>query len=627
MAGDRQTAHAGVKTALPALTIAALGVVFGDIATSPLYTLKTVLDFTGAHPEPATVLGSLSLILWTLFLITTVKYVGFAMRIDNEGEGGIIALMTLLGVKQRARPAIIAVGLFGAALIYGDGAITPAISVLSALEGMELVTPKLAAVALPAAVAILLALFAVQPLGTARIGRAFGPLMLAWCLVMAALGVYGVALHPAVIAALNPYYGVRFLISGGAAGFFILGGVFLCVTGAEALYADMGHFGPKPIRVAWLALVFPSLVLNYAGQAALVLAGAPTEGNIFYRLCPAPLLTPLILLATIATIIASQSIITGAFSMTRQAIQLGWLPRLTIKQTSAEGYGQIYVGAVNWLLMIVTLALALWFGKSDNLAAAYGIAVSLTMLMTSALLFIAMREVWGWNILGAGAVAGLFLLVDGSFFVANMAKVLDGGYVPLLLACAVYGLMWIWHRGAVAVHEKIASELTPTSTLVAMLESGKIARVPGSAVFLTRAKDGTPPVMWWHISHNRSLHELVLSLTLTVASTPRVSSDKRLSASCVGHGYWRAEVHYGFMELPNIPKLLAECKQLGVEIDLDDVTYYLGHETIVPRQDNRALPLWQEMIFAAMSRNGARISDFLKLPHDQVVEIGREIEI
>ena len=329
MAGDRQTAHAGVKTPLPALTIAALGVVFGDIATSPLYTLKTVLDFTGAHPEPATVLGSLSLILWTLFLITTVKYVGFAMRIDNDGEGGIIALMTLLGVKQRARPAIIAVGLFGAALIYGDGAITPAISVLSALEGMELVTPKLAAVALPAAVAILLALFAVQPLGTARIGRALGPLMLAWCLAMAALGVYGVALHPAVIAALNPYYGVRFLVSGGAAGFFILGGVFLCVTGAEALYADMGHFGPKPIRVAWLALVFPSLVLNYAGQAALVLAGAPTEGNIFYRLCPAPLLTPLILLATIATIIASQSIITGAFSMTRQAIQLGWLPRLT----------------------------------------------------------------------------------------------------------------------------------------------------------------------------------------------------------------------------------------------------------------------------------------------------------
>ena len=380
---------------LAAMSLAALGIVFGDIGTSPLYTLKTVLDLTGAHPDAMTILGSLSLILWTLFLITTVKYVGFAMRVDNDGEGGIIALMTLLGVKKRHRPVIVAAGLFGAALIYGDGAITPAISVLSALEGMEQVAPSLQTYVLPAAVAILLALFAIQPQGTARIGKAFGPIMLVWFVVMAALGVYGVLQHPSVLAAINPAYGLKFLASGGLTGFLVLGGVFLCVTGAEALYADMGHFGPVPIRLAWNGVVFPSLIINYAGQAALVLEGAPTDGNIFYRLCPAPLLTPLIVLATIATIIASQSIITGAFSMTRQAIQLGWLPRLIIKQTSAEGYGQIYVGTVNWLLMFVTLGLTIGFGKSDNLAAAYGIAVSLTMLMTSVLLFIAMRDIWG----------------------------------------------------------------------------------------------------------------------------------------------------------------------------------------------------------------------------------------
>ena len=401
--------------------LTALGVVFGDIGTSPLYTLKTVLDYTGPHPGPDATLGALSLILWTLFLVTSVKYVNFAMRVDNEGEGGIIALMTLLGVKKRRRPLIIAAGLFGAALIYGDGAITPAISVLSALEGVEQIAPTLQSYVLPAASVVLLALFAVQPFGTAAIGRAFGPIMLVWFAAIAALGAYGLAQHPSVIAAVNPLYGVSYLASGGLKGFLVLGGVFLCVTGAEALYADMGHFGPGPIRASWNLVVFPSLVLNYAGQAAIVLEGAPTEGNIFYRLCPATLLTPMILLATVATVIASQSIITGAYSMTRQAIQLGWLPRMPVRQTSEEGYGQIYVGTVNWLLMIATLGLTIGFGKSDNLAAAYGIAVSATMLMTSVLLFIAMREIWGWPVLGASVVAGVFLLIDGGFLAANLA--------------------------------------------------------------------------------------------------------------------------------------------------------------------------------------------------------------
>jgi KUP system potassium uptake protein len=615
------------KSSLPALSLAALGIVFGDIGTSPLYTFKTVLDLTGAHPDAGAILGSLSLILWTLIIITSVKYVGFAMRVDNDGEGGILALMSLLGVKKQHRPTIVAVGLFGAALIYGDGAITPAISVLSALEGFEQAAPGLTPYVLPAAVVILVALFAIQPQGTARIGRAFGPIMLAWFVIMAALGVYGIAQHPGIVAALNPLYGLHFLFSGGLTSFLVLGGVFLCVTGAEALYADMGHFGPVPIRLAWNAIVLPSLVLNYAGQAALVLEGAPTDGNIFYRLCPAPLLMPLIVLATVATIIASQSIITGAFSMTRQAIQLGWMPRLAIKQTSSQGYGQIYVGVVNWLLMLVTLGLTLGFGKSDNLAAAYGIAVSLTMLMTSVLLFIAMREIWGWSLAAAGAVAGLFLIVDAAFFAANLAKVLDGGYVPLLLAAAVYGVMWIWHRGARAVHERMAETFTPIEPFLAKVQSGAIPRVPGAAVFFTRAVQGVPPVMMWHVKHNRALHEFVLILRLVIAATPRVTAADRLTLTRTEPNFWRAEAHYGFMETPDIPKLLADSRAMGCGINLDDVTYYVGHETIVSREDGGGLPHWEEAAFAAMERNAARLSDFLKLPSDQLVEVGRQIAI
>ena len=381
----------------------------------------------------------LSLLLWTLFLITSIKYVVIAMSIDNEGEGGILALMSLLGVQLRHRPLIILAGLLGAALIYGDGAITPAISVLSALEGFEIAAPSLTHYVLPASVLILLLLFAVQPLGTSRIGAAFGPVMLVWFIAIGALGIWGISREPQVLVALNPLYGLRLLAGNGMRGFAVLGGIFLCVTGAEALYADMGHFGKSPIRFAWSWVVFPCLVLNYAGQSAIALSGKSIANNIFYRLCPGPLLVPLICLATVATIIASQSIITGSFSMTRQAIQLGWLPRLHIKQTSELGYGQIYVGAVNWLLMTVTIALTLLFQKSDNLAAAYGIAVSLTMLMTSFLLFIAMREIWRWNLLISAITAGFFIVIDAGFFSSNSLKIIDGGYVPLLLAAAVYG--------------------------------------------------------------------------------------------------------------------------------------------------------------------------------------------
>jgi KUP system potassium uptake protein len=607
--------------------LAALGVVFGDIGTSPLYTLKTVLDSTGPSPDAAATLGALSLIVWTLFLITTIKYVNIAMRIDNDGEGGIIALMTLVGVKQHHRPLIVAAGLFGAALIYGDGAITPAISVLSALEGVEQIAPSLQTYVLPAASAILLALFFIQPFGTAVIGRAFGPVMLIWFIIIAALGVHGIIQHPSVVAAINPLYGAEYLMSGGFKGFLVLGGVFLCVTGAEALYADMGHFGPKPIRFSWILIVFPALILNYSGQAAIVLAGAPTDGNIFYRLCPPLLLTPMIVLATIATVIASQSIITGAFSTTRQAMQLGWLPRMNVTQTSEEGYGQIYVGVVNWLLMIVTLGLTIGFGKSDNLAAAYGIAVSATMLMTSVLLFIAMREIWNWPVWAAGAVAGLFVIIDGAFLAANLAKVLQGGWVPLLLASLVYGVMWIWHRGAVEVQRSIEAELTPLSSLLEELHAGKVARVHGTAVFFTRVKDQTPPVLAWHVRQNRALHEHVLALTMTVLAVPWTDPEERVVLERIDDNFWRAEARRGFMERPDIQAILAECKAKGAAIDLDDVTYYVGHETVVPRENGKGMARWQEVLFAAMGRNAERLSDYLELPCDHVVEIGREIEI
>jgi KUP system potassium uptake protein len=535
--------------------------------------------------------------------------------------------MSLLGVKRQHRPMIVAVGLFGAALIYGDGAITPAISVLSALEGLDIVTSTFRPYILPAAVVILVGLFTIQPLGTARIGRAFGPIMALWFLVMAVLGLWGIMQHPAILLAVDPRAAFTYLRTGGLTGFLVLGGVFLCVTGAEALYADMGHFGARPIRLAWSAVVFPSLVLNYAGQAALVLEGAPTQDNIFYRLCPPGLLLPLVILATIATIVASQSIITGAFSMTRQAIQLGWLPRLHIMQTSERGYGQIYVGAVNWLLMIVTLGLTIGFGKSDNLAAAYGIAVSATMLMTTALLFIAMREIWRWSLPAAAAVASVFFIVDAAFLAANLAKIADGGYVPLLLAAAVYGVMLVWHVGAQAVSARLQKTVVPIAIFMARIAEGKIARVPGTAVFLTRTEHDAPPVMVWHVKHNRALHERLFVLTVLTEAVPWIDDAMRLNFEEIAPHFWRAVARYGFMERPDIPALLQTAHAGGCGVDLSDVTYYIGHETVVPSEGDKGLPRWLEALFAAMQRNSAHVSDYLKLPRDSVVEIGREVAI
>jgi KUP system potassium uptake protein len=614
------------RGALALTGLAALGIVFGDIGTSPLYTLKTAFDFLQGDATPERILGILSLLIWTLFVVTSVKYVMVAMSIDNDGEGGILALMSLLGVKQ-VRPAIIVAGLLGAALIYGDGAITPAISVLSALEGLNIAAPGLGPYVLPAAVVILAALFAVQPLGTARIGAAFGPIMAFWFVSIGTLGLWGIAQDPWVFVAVNPYYGFHLLADNGLRGFFVLGGIFLCVTGAEALYADMGHFGKRPIRLAWSWVVFPCLVLNYAGQSALALRGEPIANNVFYRLCPGPLLIPFVCLATVATIIASQSIITGAFSMTRQAIQLGWLPRLRITQTSEKGYGQIYVGVVNWLLMVATIALTLLFRKSDNLAAAYGIAVSLTMLMTSFLLFIAMREIWRWNLWASVALAGLFVVVDAGFFAANSMKIADGGYVPLLLAAAVYGVMLIWHRGSAAVARRMEQMPVSVADFLADIKKRGVPRVPGTAVFITRTASGVPPVMVWHLRQNRALHECVIVLRVLTESRPRVHWPDLMSIGREGDNFWRVQVHFGFMQRPDIPHLLKEAQQQGCEVQLDDVTYYVGHENILHRERGPALPHWQEVLFAAMVRNASHVTDYFRLPSEQVVEIGRQISI
>ncbi len=607
------------------LAVSALGIVFGDIGTSPLYTLKTVLEATGAAASRAAILGSLSLILWTLIVIPSIKYVTLAMRIDNDGEGGILALLALLGNKNQKRRMIVLAGLFGAALIYGDGAITPAISVLSALEGLNMLWPDFAKFVVPLAAVILVLLFALQRQGTARIGGLFGPVMMLWFGAIAVLGVRGILLHPAVLLAVNPIYAVDYLVSGGWTAFAVLGAVFLCVTGAEALYADMGHFGRGPIRLAWIGLVLPSLVLSYAGQAALVLSGVSSNGNIFYELCPRVMLPVLVLLATIATIIASQSIITGAFSMTRQAIQLGWMPRLRITQTSEQGYGQIYIAPVNYLLMLATLGLTIGFQKSDNLAAAYGIAVSLTMLMTTVLLYIAMREIWRWNIVTAAVVAGGLFVVDAAFVSANMLKIVDGGYVPLVLAALVYGVMLIWHKGMETSLARIGEEGVAMDELLARL--ARVSRVPGTAVFLTRAAKNAPPVLLWYLKHSRALQARVFILTIVAEPVPRVADCERIIFEEIAPNFWRGRARFGFMERQDIPGLLARAHAQGCGIDLSDLTYFVGHGSIVRRHERDGLPGWFVALYGFLDRNSTHTPELLLLPPEKVAEIGREIAI
>jgi KUP system potassium uptake protein len=593
---------------LSALSLAALGVVYGDIGTSPLYTFKVVLGATGKHPAPEAVLGSLSLIVWTLIIITTVKYIGLALRMDNEGEGGVLALMALLSRKP-GRRLVLVTGMFGAALVYGDCALTPAISVLSALEGMDIIAPELDRFVLPGTVAILAALFAVQQRGTALLGRFLGPVMATWFAVLALLGLWGIAEYPAVLWAISPAMGLHFLISGGGNVMLVLGGVFLCVTGAEALYADLGHFGRAPIRLGW-CMVFPALVLNYAGQAAIVLAGGPVEGSLFFRLCPAPvLLLPLVILATIATAVASQAVITGAFSMTRQAIQLGCLPRLRIVQTSAAGFGQIYVPAVNWLLLAATLALAISFRTSENLAAAYGIAVSADMVLTTFLLSIALREIWGLPLPVAVAIGVGFATVEGAFLSANMLKFADGGWVPLLLGVLIYVVMRIWQTGVTAV-QRLADEMQiPIDDIVAQITRGEISRVPGTAIFVARVTRDIPPLVFWHLRHIRSLHDSVFIVNVTTELIPYVAEENRTEVREIASQIWRVHAHYGFMEQPDLPALLDLARDRGYPVDPSKVTWFIGRETIVRREDGKGLPWFvdRRLLPRAQFERGSRV--------------------
>jgi KUP system potassium uptake protein len=610
---------------LAALAVGALGVVYGDIGTSPLYTLKTALEWGGGATTPDVTLGMLSLIAWTLIITTSIKYVAVVMRIDNHGEGGILALMSLLGIKHGERAGVIAIGILGAALLYGDGAITPAISVLSALEGLKGPLPDLASYVLPLSVAVLIGVFALQPLGSGHIGRLFGPIMTVWFVAIGVLGVAGIARHPGVVVALDPRYGMSYLFGHGTTGFLVLGGVFLCATGAEALYADMGHFGARPIRLTWYGLVLPTLLLNYAGQAAMVVDGAvPAAGNPFFELCPSFLQIPLVALATAATIIASQAIISGTFSMTRQAIQLGLCPRLNITQTSSEGYGQIYVGFVNWALMALTLALALAFRSSDSLAAAFGIAVSMTMLLTSALIFLAMREVWRWSLPLAAAVAGVFVLIDLSFVAANMMKVVEGGWVPLLVAALLFVAMSTWWRGRSVLLHKLERDTLPLTDFIGQVHHK--TRVPGTAVYLTSRVDVVPVPLLHNLKHNKVLHERIVLLRVATENIPRVAPENRLEVSHLGYDFHALTARYGFMQQPHIPRLLERCGVQGLHFTMMDTSFFVGHVTIVPQRGSHFGAL-RSQLFDTMHRNALSPTEFFRIPPDRVIELGGQVAI
>ena len=609
--------------------LSALGVVFGDLGTSPLYTLQTVVQAVGGQFTPQSALGVLSLVIWTLALTVSVKYCLFVMRADNRGEGGILALMSLIGANG-FRPGIrvlTGMGLLGAALIYGDGAITPAISVLSALEGVNVVTDAFKPYVMPAAVLILLVLFGAQRFGTEKIGRAFGPVMLLWFGVIALLGIAAIARHPGVIAAVDPRYAVRFMIASGRNGAMVLGGVFLCITGAEALYADMGHFGKGAIRRAWYLIVLPALLLSYAGQTALLIEKGTVAGNPFFLIAPAWSIYPLVMLATVATIIASQAIITGSFSMTRQAMQLGWLPGVAIRQTSDRIYGQIYVPVVNWLLMVVTIAITIAFGSSDRLAGAYGTAVATTMLLTTILLFRAMRDLWHWPRAAAILVAGVFIVVDTSFFAANLLKIADGGWLPLTLAAALFIIMVTWRSGVEAVRATLLQTPESAESFLNDLKSGAIPRVDGTTVFLTRSSQKVSRLIMDHAHFVRVLPRNAIALSVVFENTPRIVGPNCTVIDTVGEGLWHLVARFGFFEIPDLRRALLGTNGLGAEVDFDKALFVGTRDLVVGRKENPTLRGWRLALFAFLYRNSVKIVDRFNLKAENVVEIARQIEI
>jgi KUP system potassium uptake protein len=611
------------------LILAALGVVFGDIGTSPLYALRECFDGPHAIPvTPGNVLGVLSLIVWSLVITVSIKYLLFVMRADNAGEGGILALVAL--VRRRTpsaqRAPLIALGLFGAALLYGDGMITPAISVLSAVEGLSIATHAFEPVIVPLTVVILVGLFLVQHRGTSGIGSIFGPIMVGWFIIIAALGIPAILRTQEVVDALNPWHAIRFFAAHGIGGIVTLGAVVLAITGAEALYADMGHFGKRPIRIGWFVLVLPSLLLNYFGQGALLLADAGARTNPFYRLAPGWALYPMVALATVATIIASQAIISGAFSLTQQAVQLGYAPRFDIRHTSAHEKGQVYVAEINTLLMLATVGLVFGFRSSTNLASAYGMAVTATMVITTVLAYVVTRQLWGWGVLKAGLVTGAFLIVDLAFFAANLLKIQHGGWFPLLVAAVVYLVMATWHTGRLLVLDRLHREEVPLSGFFDRLAQHPPARVPGTAVFMTARGDGAPPILVHHLKHNKALHERVVLLTVQIADTPQVDEAQRLEIVPLSHGFWRVTVRFGFMQSPDVPDALRGMAASGFEWRDEDVTYYLAHLTLFA-EDCIGMSVWRDKLFIFLSRNARRATNFFCLSPDRVVEIGIQLQI
>ena len=619
------------------LTVTAIGVVYGDIGTSPLYTIREC--FFGAHAVALNhdnVLGVLSLILYALLIVVSVKYIAIVMRADNQGEGGILALATLMPEKRgrrhvagrlaEGRPVLVLLAIFGAALLYGDGMITPAITVLGAIEGLMVATPLFSPYVMPLALAIIVAIFLIQRFGTDKVGRLFGPVMIVWFVTIAVLGVMGVAREPAVIAALNPAYGFRFFLDNGWHGFAVLGAVVLAVTGGEALYADMGHFGKRPIRLAWYGLVLPSLMLNYFGQGALVLSDQHNATQPFFLLAPSWFLFPLVVIATSAAIIASQALISGAFSLTRQAILLGYVPRLDIAHTSRHEMGQVYVPQVNWGLMFCTIAIVIGFKTSTALAATYGIAVTITMVITAMLLHVVMTERWKWPPLVALAITTTFLVIDVALMGANLLKVARGGWLPLGIAALVFTMMTTWKTGRRLVAERLTARAIPVVDFMASVAAMRPARVAGTAVFMTAQPQGTPPALVHNLRYNKILHEHVAILTVTTTHTPYVNFEEQVTVESLGRGVYNVKVQYGFMQDPDVPAALMHAAALGLALDPGDVTYFLGRETIIVT-GRRGMAVWREKLFVLMARNAVRATAFFRLPPERVVELGVQVEV
>ncbi len=616
---------------LAELSLAALGVVFGDIGTSPLYAIREA--FHGEYAiavSQANVLGVLSLILWSLICVVTIKYLMFILNADNNGEGGVIALTALLRpLKTRGSGAgwvLVPIGLFAAALLYGDGMITPAISVMSALEGVRVITPALEPYVIPLTSAILLGLFVIQKHGTARVGSMFGPVILIWLVTLGTLGSISIAHTPRILAAVSPLHGIDFLLRNHLHGFIVLGAVFLVVTGAEAMYADLGHFGKRPIRLTWLAVVLPALLLNYFGQGAVLLTSPAKAHHPFYALVPSWAMVPMVLLATMATIIASQAVISGAFSLTRQAIQLGYLPRLKIVHTSAKHMGQIYVGPVNWILMVCTIGLVIGFRSSSKLAAAYGVAVTSTMLISSILFYEVARRIWGWSRLAAGVPVGFFLVLDISFFGANISKIPHGAWFPLAIGGLIFALMMSWKQGRTQLAEKMRASAVTFEQFQEMISENPPQRVNGQAVFLTGKPDIVPAALLHNLAHNKVLHSEILILNFTTEAVPRISNDQKVEVSKLGGGLFRVIAHYGFMEDPSIPNILSLVRERGLDFKMEELSFFLGRLRLSVEEPSPVGRL-QRRIFAFMARNAGEASVFFGIPPEQVIEVGVDLRL